>query len=288
VYLGRGIDGVSDALGRADENKDRRRHAVQRLWNEDWAGAHDLVARLKEAYTPLLSVFRERGPQSMQAIASAHVAVAEAVCRLPEAETSSDDGSPLWQGEAGAAASSFFAGLIDPQLPALQISAPDYPDLYRSLLVGQNVRPRVAVHPRLSIWGPFEARLQQPDARHLKDPGNGQHHRRAYADGRPIVAQTLAAVVGVNAHRHQRLGHMEMRPFVEPRLGIVGQAIEEQKEHQDRCAADQRHDDDPEEEPPGHRDFLLIHFLKYARTSTEVQSTQSPVVFSVSPQETVL
>lgn len=164
VYLGRGIDGVADALVRADTNKDRRRRAVQRLWDKDWEGAHDLVARLKEAYTPLLSVFADRGEQSLQDIAKAHVAVAEAVCALPEAETDAKDkSSPLWQGEAGAAASSFFAGLIDPQLPALAISAADYPDLYRSFLVGQNVRPRVAVHPRLSIWGPFEARLQQTD-----------------------------------------------------------------------------------------------------------------------------
>lgn len=160
VYLGRGIDGVADALVRADTNKDRRRRSVQRLWDDDWKGAHDLVAHLKEAYAPLLAVFRERRAQSMQAIAAAHVAVAEAVCRVTEG---SDESSPLWQGEAGAAASSFFAGLIDPQLPALQVLAADYPDLYRSLLVGQNVRSRVAVHPRLSIWGPFEARLQQPD-----------------------------------------------------------------------------------------------------------------------------
>ena len=69
----------------------------------------------------------------------------------------------MWQAEAGTAASSFFSGLIDPQLPPLQIAAGDYADLYRSLIVGQNVRPRVAVHPRLFIWGPFEARLQQTD-----------------------------------------------------------------------------------------------------------------------------
>jgi ATP-dependent helicase/nuclease subunit B len=163
VYLGRGIDGVADALARADENKDRRRRAVQRLWPADWEGAHDLVARLKQAYAPLHAAFAERGTQAMSAIASAHVAVAEAICRLPGAEANEDDGSPLWQGEAGKSASSFFAGLIDPQLPALQVLAADYPDLYRSFLVGQNVRPRVAVHPRLSIWGPFEARLQQPD-----------------------------------------------------------------------------------------------------------------------------
>ncbi len=162
VYLGRGIQGVADALDRADANKDRRRRAVKRLWPDDWTGAHELVARLTQAYAPLLDVFRARGLQSMQDIAKAHIAVAEALCALPEAEAS-DNGSPLWQGEAGAAASSFFAGLIDERLPALQVTAADYPDLYRSFLVGENVRSRVAVHPRLSIWGPFEARLQQPD-----------------------------------------------------------------------------------------------------------------------------
>lgn len=166
VYLGRGIDGISDALVRADANVAegrRRQKAARRLWPADWAGAHDLVARLKEAYAPLLQAFSVRGPQALQALAAAHVAVAEAACRLPEAEAEPEDGSPLWQGEAGTAASNFFTGLIDTRLPAVQITAADYPDLYRSLIVGQNVRPRVAVHPRLSIWGPFEARLQQPD-----------------------------------------------------------------------------------------------------------------------------
>ena len=204
VYLGRGIDGVADALDRADKNKDRRRRAVQRLWNEDWAGAHDLVARLKEAYTPLLSVFRERGPQSMQAIASAHVAVAEAVCRLPEAETSPDVGSPLWQGEAGAAASSFFAGLVDAQLPALQIAAGDYPDLYRSLLVGQNVRPRVAVHPRLSIWGPFEARLQQPDVIILGSLNDGTWPEAA--DPGPWLNRPMRSELGLPSPE-ETIGH---------------------------------------------------------------------------------
>lgn len=165
VYLGRGLDGIADALVRAEQDvaeKRRRQTAVRRLWPADWEGAHDLVARLTAAYAPLLEVFGKRGEQSMQVLAAAHIAVAEALCRLPETEAG-EDGPPLWQGEAGAAASSFFAGLIDPQLPALQITAADYPDLYRSLIVGQNVRPRVAVHPRLSIWGPFEARLQQTD-----------------------------------------------------------------------------------------------------------------------------
>ena len=165
VYLGRGLRGIADALTRADENVvagRRRQTAVRRLWPADWQAAHDLVARLKEAYAPLCDVFAGSAQHALRDVAAAHVAVADAVCRLPEAEER-EDGSPLWRGEAGVAAASFFAGLIDPLLPPLPIAAADYPDLYRSFLVGENVRPRVAVHPRLSIWGPFEARLQQPD-----------------------------------------------------------------------------------------------------------------------------
>ena len=41
--------------------------------------------------------------------------------------------------------------------------AADYADLYATLLARENVRERTAVHPRVAIWGPFEARLQQPD-----------------------------------------------------------------------------------------------------------------------------
>ena len=41
--------------------------------------------------------------------------------------------------------------------------AGDYADLYARCSSRENVRARTAVHPRVSIWGPFEARLQQPD-----------------------------------------------------------------------------------------------------------------------------
>ncbi|CAN1722700.1 ATP-dependent helicase/nuclease subunit B [Hyphomicrobium sp. 1Nfss2.1] len=196
VYLGRGIDGVADALERADESKQRRHRAVQRLWDADWAGAHDLVTRLREAYEPLINAFAERGTQSMQSIAAAHIAAAEALCQLPEAERAKDDdSSPLWQGEAGAAASSFFAGLINEELPALAITAGDYPDLYRSLIVGENVRPRVAVHPRLSIWGPFEARLQQPDVIVLGSLNDGTWPEAA--DPGPWLNRPMRAELGL-------------------------------------------------------------------------------------------
>jgi ATP-dependent helicase/nuclease subunit B len=77
----------------------------------------------------------------------------------PDAETQ----NPLWQGEAGEAAAKFFAKLLESETPEVGIRSADYADLYATLLARENVRERTAVHPRVAIWGPFEARLQQPD-----------------------------------------------------------------------------------------------------------------------------
>lgn len=169
-YFGSGLDGVETALEEAQQDvaaRERRGRAVQRLWDEDWAGARDLVARLKTAFAPLVSLYQSRSTHRLSALSAAHIAVAEALAQLPDSgEDKSDedaDASPLYQGEAGTAASLLFNGLIDPSLPAFEIAAQDYADLYRSLIANENVRPRIPVHPRLSIWGPFEARLQQPD-----------------------------------------------------------------------------------------------------------------------------
>ncbi len=57
----------------------------------------------------------------------------------------------------------FFAELLKPDTPDVEIRAADYADLYATLFARENVRERTAVHPRVAIWGPFEARLQQPD-----------------------------------------------------------------------------------------------------------------------------
>ncbi len=169
-YFGTSLDGVESALEEAQQDvaaRERRERAVQRLWDEDWTGARDLVARLKTAFAPLVALYQSQSTHRLSALAAAHIAVAEALAQLPDSgEDKSDedaDASPLYQGEAGTAASLLFNGLIDPSLPALEIAAQDYADLYRSLIANENVRPRIPVHPRLSIWGPFEARLQQPD-----------------------------------------------------------------------------------------------------------------------------
>jgi len=174
VYLGRGLDGIADALTAAQEAVlagKRRQTTVRRLRDDDWKGANELAARLKSAFAPLACAFAS-GALPLRDIADAHVRVAEALARRSDTQDE-EQTSPLWAGEAGTTASTFFAGLMDPSLTAPSIDAADYPDLYRALITGLNVRPLVAVHPRLFIWGPFEARLQQADVMVLGSLNDG-------------------------------------------------------------------------------------------------------------------
>ena len=63
VYLGQGIEGIEAALERADREvhaDERRGMAVKRLRDDDWKGAHDLVARLETAFMPAARRVRRR------------------------------------------------------------------------------------------------------------------------------------------------------------------------------------------------------------------------------------
>jgi ATP-dependent helicase/nuclease subunit B len=166
-YLGRGLEGMSAALTKFEndrlENK-RVHRAAERLWDEDRVGAANLVTRLATAFSPLIKMYDGAGSQSLKSFAEAHCSVAEALASLPADDAEAQTGiSPLWQGVAGEMANTFFVNLRDIGLPDVEIRAADYADLYQTLLARENVRERTPVHPRVSIWGPFEARLQQPD-----------------------------------------------------------------------------------------------------------------------------
>ncbi|MBA2125555.1 double-strand break repair protein AddB [Hyphomicrobium methylovorum] len=167
-YLGRGLDGIRAALDNAESQRfdgQRLHRAAQRLWPDDRNGARDLIVRLTAAFEPLTALYAERGERPLSDFARAHAQAAESLAALPDDEvTSPEDGNPLWQKEAGDAASTFFAKILLPETPSVEISAADYADLYATLLARENVRERGNfIHPRVSVWGPFEARMQQPD-----------------------------------------------------------------------------------------------------------------------------
>jgi ATP-dependent helicase/nuclease subunit B len=176
-YLGRGLDGVAKALELAEadlvEGK-RRQRAVRRLRDEDRAAARAFVTDLQAAFAPLLALAARNEPAPLRVWAAAHAQTAETLATIPSEkkpqDASEDAGapldaiaSPLWDGEAGEAAHAFFSEVLDDKLTAPDLDAADYPDFYLGLTASINVRPRLPAHPRISIWGPFEARLQQPD-----------------------------------------------------------------------------------------------------------------------------
>lgn len=169
-YLGDGLSGIEAAFERAADTWDekRRQHrAAERLWAEDWQGARDLLLRLRTAFAPLIALYQSDAPIPLRDLVQAHATAGEAVAALPPPDLPHDgeeeSESPLWRDESGATAARFFASLLDERLPGLELPAADYADLYRSLASAETVRPRGPVHPRLFIWGPFEARLQQTD-----------------------------------------------------------------------------------------------------------------------------
>ena len=154
IYVGQGLSGISQALEVARAEPSRRRLT---LTPDQREAALGLVHDLEQAFAPLADLFARSSSHSATALAEAHAATAEALAREVEGAPAS-----LWRGDAGEALTVLLAELID-EGAGLTMSARDYPAFYRSLLAGQVVRPRGAAHPRLFIWGPLEARLQQAD-----------------------------------------------------------------------------------------------------------------------------
>jgi double-strand break repair protein AddB len=149
IYVGQGLAGARAALEAAQQ---KRRPA---LGLTEHRAALRLIDDLETAFAPLLAL--STGAHSAGRLAEAHAAVAEVIAR--DANGSS---ARLWQGDAGEALSVLLAELIGAG-DGFTLTFADYPPFYRSLIAGQAVRPRAAAHPRLFIWGPLEARLQQPD-----------------------------------------------------------------------------------------------------------------------------
>ncbi len=169
TYLGRGLDGVRYALAQARARLQPHR-ALWRAREKDLELAEVLIERVDEAFAPLVAVFETGGQLALRTCVEAHIKVGEAVVRRadPDHDTRDDHGDDesecaLWRGEAGTVAAGVLSLLIDSSLPDLELEPREYPDVYRTIVGQEVVRSRLPVHPRVSIWGPFEARLQQPD-----------------------------------------------------------------------------------------------------------------------------
>lgn len=186
IYIGHGLSGVAEALKAARTDRGRRRRAVT---EDEYRDAMRLVEDLQAAFAPLAALYADPSPHAATRLAEAHSATAEALARD---HTGSSSG--LWQKDAGEALSVLFAELIAAG-GTLHLTAADYTPFYRSLLAGRVARPRRPAHPRLFIWGPLEARLQQPDVVILGSLNEGVWPRPQEAS--PWLSRPMAGELGL-------------------------------------------------------------------------------------------
>ena len=194
VYIGRGLLGVAEAVASARDKTKRSRVLVS---EEGQRTALKLVHDLTVAFEPLASLYRAGTPCSAARLAEAHAATAAAL-----AADHAGSSSRLWQGDAGEAMSVLIAELIG-ERRTLMLAPADYAPFYRSLVAGRAARPRLPAHPRLFIWGPLEARLQQPDVVILGSLNEGVWPRPQEAS--PWFSRSMSADLGL-APPERRVG----------------------------------------------------------------------------------
>lgn len=159
-FAGSGIAAMRTQLTRTAESlaaHELRHPALKRLREQDLERAQILLGDIEAAFAPF-KTFEKDTLHDAGSFAKAHAETAEALARDEKGNASA-----LWSGNEGEALSLLFADLITQKNCGLEISSRDYPELYRSLIMGIAVRSRSPAHPRLFIWGPLEARLQRPD-----------------------------------------------------------------------------------------------------------------------------
>ena len=117
-----------------------------------------LVDWLDQALTPLATLLVQPGCCLSEAV-TAHIQCAE---RMSGWQDDSTDVS-LWSGDDGEAAAIVLRSLLDETASAPKFDGKSYAGIFDALISGQVVRPKFGQHPRLSIWGPLEARLQSVD-----------------------------------------------------------------------------------------------------------------------------
>jgi len=146
-----GLAGIAAALAARAANPDTRWPQV----DDELIAWFEGVRQAAEPFETALGANRAE----LGDLLRLHLAVAEALA----ASADESGAERLWAGDAGEATAALFADLLDGADGAAPIRGVDYAAVIEALMAGEVVRPAAGGHPRLFIWGPLEARLQQVD-----------------------------------------------------------------------------------------------------------------------------
>lgn len=121
----------------------------------------------------------------------AHLAIAE----LLAASDAEDGAARLWRGDDGEAGAALLNNLRDGLSLIVHDETNEYADIFTRLISGGAVRNRAPAHPRLSILGPLEARLQSADLVILGGLNEGVWPRDAAID--PFLSRPMRKALGL-------------------------------------------------------------------------------------------
>ena len=170
-------------------------------------------ARATRAFAELVSA----PSVALKDIVARHIAAAEMLA----ADHAGEGARRLWSGAAGEAAADFTAELLEAADALGSIEGPAYPALLESLMAGRVVRPRYGLHPRLHIWGPLEARLQQADVLILGGLNEGAWPPEASVS--PWMSRPMMTTFGLPSPE-RRIGlaaHDFVQAFAAPRVFLT-------------------------------------------------------------------
>jgi len=139
------------------ENGARVHPTVKTFSSQTWEQLGDLLMRLSKAAQPLEAI--AGSSSSLADITRAHVAA----CELFSARSNPDSNVDLWSSDAGQMLADLFETLLQTTDLQLSLTPSSYQPMIDVLMQGAVIRPPYGSHPRIHIWGPLEARLQQPD-----------------------------------------------------------------------------------------------------------------------------
>ena len=130
---------------------------VKELTADDEAHASDIAQRLQDAFRPLTDIVARSEHVPLETALEASILVFEAL-----AKNEDGDHSALYAGEAGTMLRSTLTQFMASE-SGLVFEASQWPEIVRAITSGMLVKPNRGGHPRVSIWGALEARLQSVD-----------------------------------------------------------------------------------------------------------------------------
>jgi ATP-dependent helicase/nuclease subunit B len=160
LHGGHHVEGLKERIAIAHKKAaDTFAHRlVKDMTSDDWQAIESLAECLEQAIKSLLELTKQNEPASFAALLTAHITVAEALCRGVEPEA-----DRLWAGEAGAALSDTLRELLEEASHAPAMRYTDYREFIANALRSVPVRRRYPLHPKLRILGLLEARLVQSE-----------------------------------------------------------------------------------------------------------------------------